>query len=103
MVRAARQQPGADPGPAVVAEQAGHSVATLAKHYAGYLDELEDEPNTPAAEAINAARKELKCAQSVRNEGLKGDTPPTESPANKKSGRYWARPSDLRLVEAGRP
>jgi hypothetical protein len=35
-----------------VADQAGHSVATLAKHYAGVLDELEDSrahrPPTPS-------------------------------------------------------
>ena len=30
-----------------VAEQAGHSVATLAKHYAGALEELEDTPRIP--------------------------------------------------------
>ena len=52
-----------------VAEQAGHSVATLAKHYAGVLDELEDKPRTPAAEAIKTARNEMKCAQSVRTHG----------------------------------
>jgi len=63
-----------------VAEQAGHSVATLAKHYAGTLEELEDKPRTPAAEAINAARKELKCAQSVRSDQIKGKGGPTESP-----------------------
>ena len=50
-----------------IAEQAGHSVATLAKHYAGTLDELEDRPRTPVAEAINAARQQLKCAQIVRS------------------------------------
>jgi integrase len=35
-----------------VAEQAGHSIATLARHYAGTLKELETEPRVPAAEAI---------------------------------------------------
>jgi hypothetical protein len=63
-----------------VAEQAGHRVATLAKHYAGTLEELEDKPRTPAAEAINAARTELKCAQSVRSDQIKGEGGPTESP-----------------------
>ena len=48
-----------------VAEQAGHSVATLAKHYAGTLEELEDKPRTLAAEAINAARSQLKCVRRV--------------------------------------
>lgn len=40
-----------------VAEQAGHSVATLARHYAGVLEELEGQPPVPAAEAIRAARE----------------------------------------------
>lgn len=40
-----------------VAEQAGHSVATLARHYAGVLEELEDQPRAPAAEAIRRARE----------------------------------------------
>jgi site-specific recombinase XerD len=34
-----------------VAEQGGHSFDTLAKHYAGTLDELEDKPRTPAADS----------------------------------------------------
>jgi site-specific recombinase XerC len=41
-----------------VAEQAGHSVATLARHYAGVLTELRDQPRVPAAEAIRAAREQ---------------------------------------------
>lgn len=40
-----------------VADQAGHSVATLAKHYAGIIEELEDQPKVPAAEAIRRARE----------------------------------------------
>ena len=63
-----------------VADQAGHSVATLAKHYAGVLEELEDKPRTPAAEAIKTARNELKCAQSVRTRGSDETPPPAESP-----------------------
>ncbi|MBV9536717.1 MAG: site-specific integrase [Solirubrobacterales bacterium] len=39
-----------------VAEQAGHSVATLARHYAGVLHELRGKPRVPAAEAIRQAR-----------------------------------------------
>jgi hypothetical protein len=39
-----------------VAEQAGHSVATLARHYAGVLRELRGKPRVPAAEAIREAR-----------------------------------------------
>ena len=49
-----------------VAEQAGHSVATLAKHYAGVMRELEDKPRTPAAEAIRSAREQVRCAPGVR-------------------------------------
>jgi hypothetical protein len=64
-----------------VAEQAGHSVATLAKHYAGVLDELEDEPRTPAAEVINAARNQLRCAQNVRTEQMGEGPLAGESPA----------------------
>jgi hypothetical protein len=64
-----------------VADQAGHSVATLAKHYAGVLEELEDKPRTPAAEAIKTARNELKCAQFVRTQGSDLTIPPAESPA----------------------
>ncbi len=41
---------------AYVAEQAGHSIATLARHYAGVISELEDRPRVPAAEAIRQAR-----------------------------------------------
>jgi integrase len=40
-----------------VAEQAGHSVATLAKHYAGVIKDLKDQPRVPAAEAIRRARE----------------------------------------------
>lgn len=40
-----------------VAEQAGHSVATLARHYAGVLEELEDQPRISAADAIRQARE----------------------------------------------
>ncbi len=42
-----------------VAEQAGHSVATLARHYAGAMRELENKPRVPAAEAIQNARDEI--------------------------------------------
>jgi hypothetical protein len=34
----------------------GHSVATLAKHYAGVITELKDQPRVPAADAIQQAR-----------------------------------------------
>jgi hypothetical protein len=42
-----------------VAEQAGHSIATLARHYAGTMRELETKPRVPAAEAIQQARDEV--------------------------------------------
>ncbi len=50
-----------------VAEQAGHSVATLARHYAGVIRELEDQPRLPAAEAIRAARDRVACSTEVRS------------------------------------
>jgi hypothetical protein len=49
------------------AENAGHSVATLARHYAGALDALEDQPRVPAGEASHQAREALECARSVRD------------------------------------
>ena len=59
-----------------VADQAGHSVATLAKHYAGVLEELEDDkPGTPAADAIRSARTTLSSAQSVRTSQTEPATP----------------------------
>ena len=39
-----------------VADQAGHSVATLAKHYPGVIRELKDQPRVPADVAIREAR-----------------------------------------------
>jgi integrase len=51
-----------------VAEQAGHSVATLAKHYAGVIKELKDQPRVPAAEAIRQARAELDAPKWKRAE-----------------------------------
>ena len=61
-------------------------------HYAGVLDELEDQPHTPAAEAINAARKQLKCAQFVRTAELDETTPPAESPTNERVGDTGLEP-----------
>lgn len=55
-----------------VAEQAGHSVATLAKHYAGVLEELEEAPRVAAAEAIREARAQVSGAQSVLNAATEG-------------------------------
>jgi len=48
------------------ADQAGHSVATLASHYAGVLRELEDRPRTPAADVIRSAREAARYAPDVR-------------------------------------
>jgi hypothetical protein len=42
-----------------VAEQARHSVATLARHYAGTIRELETEPRIRAADAIRQARERI--------------------------------------------
>jgi hypothetical protein len=52
-----------------VAEQAGHSVATLARHYAGVLRELQHAPRTPADEAIRAARERASVATGLRQDG----------------------------------
>jgi integrase len=49
-----------------VAEQAGHSIATLARHYAGTMRELENQPRVPAAETIKQARTELRGTHSGR-------------------------------------
>ena len=50
-----------------VAEQAGHSVATLARYYAGVIKELHGQPNIPAAEAIREARERISCTAYVRH------------------------------------
>jgi hypothetical protein len=42
-----------------VAEQAGHSVATLAKHSAGVLRDLEHAPRLSAEDAIRQARETI--------------------------------------------
>lgn len=49
-----------------VADQAGHSVATLAKHYAGVLEELEDGDRITAEDAIQAARMRPVDAERTR-------------------------------------
>ena len=49
-----------------VAEQAGHSVATLAKHYACVLRELEGQPRKPAADVIREAREQVRRSPYVR-------------------------------------
>jgi site-specific recombinase XerD len=49
-----------------VADQAGHSVATLARHYAGVIRELRDVPKVSAAELIWGARREVAAAYGTR-------------------------------------
>ena len=41
-------------------------VATLAKHYAGVLRELEGQPRKPAADVIREAREQVRCSPYVR-------------------------------------
>lgn len=50
---------------AYVAEQDGHSIATLATHYAGVLEELEHKPRVSAEQAIRDARELISCAPGV--------------------------------------
>jgi hypothetical protein len=56
-----------------VAEQAGHSIATLARHYAGTMRELESEPRVPAAEAIRQAREQVCGTHSGRTHQILDD------------------------------
>jgi hypothetical protein len=82
---------------AYVADQAGHSVATLANHYAGVLEELEHKPRTPAAEAIKAARAELKCAQNVRSSPDESKRETLESPVAAAMGDAGLEPATSAL------
>jgi integrase len=75
-----------------VAEQAGHSVATLANHYAGVLKELEDGSRIRAAVAIRAARAEIKCAQDVRTGETGEEDRSDESPATTGVGDTGLEP-----------
>ena len=56
-----------------VAEQAGHGLATLARHYAGVIAELEGEPRIPAAEAIRKARERVACSTGVRRQNKRAN------------------------------
>jgi hypothetical protein len=49
-----------------VAAQLGHSVATLARHYAGVLEDLHPTERSDAAEAIRMARAEVTSGPGVR-------------------------------------
>ncbi len=51
---------------AYVAKQIGRDVATLAKHYAGVLRELEDQPRVSAAETILTARRQLEAPERAQ-------------------------------------
>jgi hypothetical protein len=53
-----------------VAEQAGHSVATLARHYAGVIRELDEQPRVAAGEAIREARERAAGSTGHRPERL---------------------------------
>jgi len=56
-----------------VAEEAGHSVATLPRHYAGTMRELETKPRVPAAEAIRQAREDVCGTHSGRTPQIVDD------------------------------
>jgi hypothetical protein len=88
---------------AYVADQAGHSVATLANHYAGVLEELEHKPRTPAAEAIRQARAELKSAQNVRSTPTGRATGSPESPATTRVGDAGLEPATSALSRRRSP
>ena len=99
---------GAAPGRNGRLEQSLIRVATLARHDAGTLRELETEPRIPAAEAIRhdpqprpsgtLARKSAGRTQDAHPE--RSMTGTCRIPSNWAYGRCWARTSDLRLVEA---
>lgn len=48
-----------------VAKQAGHSVAVLARYYAGVMEELEGGERVDAEAAIRAARARLNAARTA--------------------------------------
>ena len=73
--------------------------AALARHNAGTLRELENEPRVPAAEAIRQAREDV-CGTPLGRTPQPSMTGSRRIPSDYRSGRYWARTSDLRLVEA---
>jgi hypothetical protein len=79
-----------------VAKQAGHSIATLARHYAGVIRELQNKPRAPAGEAIRDAR-DAQRTQSEMKVIRESSRLPCKST---RYGRCRARTSDLRLVRA---
>jgi integrase len=89
-----------------VADQAGHSVATLASHYAGVLRELEDQPRTPATEAIRSARDAVGRAPDVRQAELMPDMwrvscPQVLSGRLRSRGDYGDAPHGCRVPHLG--
>ena len=60
---------------AYAADQAGHSIATLAKHYAGVIRELEEAPRVPAAQAIRDARDALRTHHQIEAAADQHKTP----------------------------
>ena len=67
-------------GLAYVAGQVGCSIATLARHYAGVIAELEGQPRIPAADAIRVAREQVATVGGVTWAQLtmgNGDRAPT--------------------------
>lgn len=48
-----------------VAENDGHSIATLAKHYAGVLRDLEGKPRVSAEQAIREAREQVRLRRTA--------------------------------------
>jgi hypothetical protein len=50
--------------PVVIAQEAGHNVATLFKHYAQVIEDLKGEPSVEPNAAIRAARLPISCPKS---------------------------------------
>jgi hypothetical protein len=82
-----------------VAEQAGHSIATLARHYAGTMRELETKPSRPCRGGHPAGPRG-SLGDALRTHSWKFEYRKWTNPLQILSGRCWARTSDLRLVEA---
>jgi hypothetical protein len=69
------------------------------RHRNRVFEELEDKPKIPAGDATKDAGSEVRRAQSVHTRNLRRDRN-AANPRGYCDGRYWARTSDLRLVEA---
>jgi len=73
-----------------VAEQAGHSVATLARHYAGVLRELESQPKQPAADVIRSAREAARRSPHAGEHVMMESARPSKKPATAGFCLLWA-------------